>query len=219
MIGFVFVVVLQTIKGEYRAHAWRGESNSSSSNTEVFFSLFIDRLSDPSRFFDKEKMFPVVVRFNQGMIQDKVMNYVPSVRPFAEGTTISNSILASFVPRFLWPDKPIAGGHWNMEYFTGLIIEGYSMNIGPFGEAYGNFGKTGGMIFMFFYGLFFNLAIFLIIRYAKQKPTIILWFPVLFLNSIQIETDILMTVNSLLKNIIFVSLCYWGADRFMRIKL
>jgi hypothetical protein len=219
VIGFVFVIVLQTIKADYRAHAWRGESNSGSSNTEVLLSLFLDRLKDPSRFFDKEKMFPVVVRFNQGMIQDKVMNYVPSVRPFAEGSTISNSLLASFVPRFLWPDKPIAGGHWNMEYFTGLIIEGYSMNIGPFGEAYGNFGKTGGVIFMFFYGLFFNLVIVLIIRYAKNKPTIILWFPVLFLNSIQIETDILMTVNSLLKNLIFVSLCYWSANRFMRIQL
>ncbi len=219
VVGFIFVIILQTIKAEYRDYAWRGKSNKETSNTEVFFSLILDRLSDPSRFFDKDKMFPVVVRFNQGMIQDKVMNYVPSVKPFAEGTTIANSLLASFVPRFLWPDKPIAGGHLNMEHFTGLIIEGYSMNIGPFGEAYGNFGTTGGIIFMFFYGLFFNLAIILIIRYAKNKPTIILWVPILFLNSIQIETDILMTVNSLLKNIIFVALVYWAADRFMRVQL
>jgi len=128
-------------------------------------------------------------------------------------------VIASFIPRFLWPDKPIAGGKWNMEYFTGLIIEGYSMNVGPLGEAYGNFGNKGGIYFMFFYGLFFNIVIYLLIRIAKTKPTIILWFPVLFLNSIQVETDILMTVNALLKNCIFVAVCYWAADRFMRIKL
>jgi hypothetical protein len=93
------------------------------------------------------------------------------------------------------------------------------MNIGPFGESYGNFGPTGGVVFMFFYGLFFNLAIYLLLRYVKNRPTIILWFPILFLNSIQIETDILMTVNSLIKNCLFLAFCYWAADRFMRLKL
>ena len=106
-----------------------------------------------------------------------------------------------------------------MEYFTGLIIEGYSMNVGPFGEAYGNFGSTGGIIFMLFYGLFFNLAIFFLLKVSKSKPTIILWFPIIFLNAIQVETDILMTVNSVIKNCLFVAICYWGASRFMRIQL
>jgi hypothetical protein len=174
---------------------------------------------EPGRFFDKEKNFPIVVRFNQGMIQAKVMDYIPQYRPYAEGSTIFNTLAASFVPRFLWPDKPIAGGHWNMEYFTGLIIKGYSMNIGPLGESYGNFGSPGGIYFMFFYGFFFNLSIFLLLRVASRRPTIILWFPIIFLNAIQVETDILMTVNSVIKNCLFVAFCYWAADRFMRIQL
>jgi len=219
VIGFFFVLILQTIKGEYRAYAWKGESQNGKTNTEIFFSLIYDRISNPLAFIDKENMFPVVTRFNQGLIQDKVMNYVPAIRPYAGGSTIINSLFGSFVPRFLWPEKPNAGGKWNMEYFTGLIIEGYSMNIGPFGEAYGNFGTNGGIIFMFFYGLFFNIVLYIIIQIAKNRPTIILWFPVLFLNSIQIETDILMTVNALVKNCIFAALCFWAADRFMRIQL
>jgi hypothetical protein len=217
--GAFLVLVLQSIKVEYRAIAWNGIGQQGVSNTEVFFALIIDRISDPSLFLDKEKNFPMVVRFNQGMIQDKVMSYVPRIRPYAEGETIFNSLAASFVPRFLWPDKPMAGGHWNMEYFTGLTIEGYSMNIGPFGEAYGNFGTPGGIYFMFFYGLFFNLAIYFLLRIAKTRPTIILWFPIIFLNAIQVETDILMTVNSVIKNCLFVAFCYWAADRFMRIQL
>jgi len=219
LVGAVLVLILQSIKGEYRRISWYGEGKEDVSNTEAFFSLIADRIQNPEMFFDKEKNFPIVVRFNQGMIQAKVMDYVPQSRPFSGGTTIYNSILASFIPRFLWPDKPMAGGHWNMEYFTGFVVVGYSMNIGPFGESYGNFGVTGGIIFMFFYGLFFNYAIYLLLKIAKNRPTIILWFPIIFLNAIQVETDILMTVNSVIKNCIFIALLYWAADRFLRIQL
>jgi hypothetical protein len=217
--GAFLVLVLQSIKREYRAAAWHGVKSENTSNTTTFINLLYKRISNPGEIFDEANFFPIAVRFNQGMIQSKVMDYIPKFNPYTEGKTIFNSVIASFIPRFLWPDKPIAGGKWNMEYFTGLIIEGYSMNVGPLGEAYGNFGNQGGVYFMLFYGLFFNLVIYVLIRIAKTKPTIILWFPILFLNSIQMETDILMTVNSLLKNCIFVAVCYWATDRFMRIQL
>lgn len=219
VVGAVLVLLLQSIKGEYRAYAWYGKGGGELSNTQAFLKILQDRIEDPSMFFDRYTMFPTVNRFNQGMIQGKVMAYVPTQRPFSEGSTIVNSLFASFVPRILWPEKPNAGGHWNMEYFTGFIVEGYSMNVGPFGESYGNFGPSGGIYFMFLYGLFFNFAIFLLLRIARRRPTIILWFPVLFLNSIQVETDILMTVNSLIKNSIFIAFCYWAAERFLRLKL
>ncbi|MFT3846492.1 MAG: hypothetical protein QM725_15650 [Lacibacter sp.] len=215
--GMVFVLILQSIKSDYRDVAWLGKTEQS--NTEAFFSLMLDRITNPDRFFNWTTMFPIVNRFNQGMIVGKVMAYVPQRAPFAEGETIFKSLAASFVPRLLWPNKPISGGQFNMERFTGYIIKGYSMNVSPMGEAYGNFGVQGGIIFMFFYGLFFSVVILLLLRMIKTKPTLILWFPVLFLNSIQIETDILMCVNSVIKNLIFIALCYWAADRFLRLKL
>jgi len=218
IVGFIFVIVLQSIKSDYRDVAWRGQGGEQG-NTEAFFTLFIDRLASPEQFFDMRLMFPTVNRFNQGMIVGKVMVHVPRVAPFADGETIFSSLAASFVPRILWPNKPVSGGHFNMERFTGFIIEGYSMNISPMGEAYGNFGVQGGIFFMFFYGLFFSGMIFLLLKVIRKRPTLILWFPVLFLNSIQIETDILMCVNSLLKNLIFIGFCYWAADRFLRLKL
>ncbi len=217
IVGLIFVLVLQSIKSDFRDVAWRGKGDQG--NTEAFFSLFVDRLANPVQFFDLRLMFPTVNRFNQGMIVGKVMVHVPKVEPYAEGETIFTSLAASFVPRILWPNKPIAGGHLNMERFTGFTIEGYSMNVSPMGEAYGNFGVQGGIIFMFLYGLFFSIVIFLLLKVIRKRPTLILWFPVLFLNSIQIETDILMCVNSLLKNLIFIGFCYWAADRFLRLKL
>ncbi len=202
IVGFIAVLLLQSIKADYRAIAWRGEGEGDQSNTEAFFSLIINRITEPGRFIDLDLMFPTVNRFNQGMIVSKVLEYIPNRAPFADGETITLSLAATFVPRILWPDKPEAGGHMNMLRFTGLKIEGYSMNISPMGEAYGNFGVEGGIAFMLAYGLFFSILIVILMNYVRKKPTLILWFPVLFLNSIQIETDILMCLNSLIKNML-----------------
>jgi hypothetical protein len=217
ILGFIFLLLLQSIKVDYRAVAWRGGSEEG--NTKVFFSLLVDRIQNPQQFFDWGLMFPTVVRANQGMIVGKVMVHVPATEPFAEGETIFTTLAASFVPRVLWPDKPRAGGHENMLRFTGYKIEGYSMNISPMGEAYANYGINGGIIFMFFYGLFFSLVILFLLHVIRKRPTLILWFPTIFLNSIQMETDILMCVNSLIKNLLFVWFCYWAADRLLRLKL
>ena len=216
-LGFLFIVLMQSVKSDFRKITWGGKEVESKSST--FLNLVVERIQNPVIFSDKYELFPIVVRFNQGMIIGKVINYVPRQVPYYEGETIATSLAASFVPRLLWPDKPIAGGKLNMLQFTGLVIEGYSMNVSPFGEAYANFGATEGIIFMFFYGLFFNLVVFFLTRKAKTRPTILLWFPILFINSIQIETDILMTVNSLLKSLLFMAFCYWGASRFLNLKL
>lgn len=217
--GIFFILILQSVKADYRAIAWRGQGKGEQTNTGAFFTLIMDRLAEPGRFFDLDLMFPTINRFNQGMIVGKVMDHVPKREPFAEGETIFKSLAATFVPRILWPDKPEAGGHQNMLRFTGFLIEGYSMNISPLGEAYANYGVEGGAFFMLLYGLFFALLIVLLMNYVKKKPTLILWFPVLFLNSVQMETDILMCLNSLIKNMVFVAFCYWAADRFLRLKL
>ena len=84
------------------------------------------------------------------------MNNVPSQTPFARGETIRNALVASVFPRFLYPDKPIAGGRENMENYAGISLnENTSMDISQVGEAYANFGEMGGIIMMFVLGLFF----------------------------------------------------------------
>ena len=87
------------------------------------------------------------------------------------------------------------------------------MNIGPFGEAYANFDKTGGVIYMFFYGLFFNLVLSLILKFSEKRPTIVLWVPFFFYYAIGVETDLLATMGSLVKGLIFT----WIVFKFFRI--
>jgi hypothetical protein len=217
--GIFAVLLLQSVKADYRTIAWRGIGKEDQTNTEAFFKLLLDRLSTPERFYDMGLLFPTVNRFNQGMLVGKVLDHVPNRAPFAEGETIFLTLAATFVPRFMWPDKPMSGGHYNMERFAGYRIEGVSMNISPMGEAYGNYGVDGGIFFMLLYGLFFAFLIVLLMNYVKKRPTLMLWFPILFLNSIQIETDILMVLNSLIKSAVFVAFCYWAAKKFLRLKL
>jgi hypothetical protein len=218
LLGFFFVLILQTVKGEYRMTTWRSDQGTAD-KAGVFFNLMTDKAVNAENLLSKQAIFPIVVRFNQGMIIGKVMGHVPFYTDFQEGETIWKSLAASFVPRYLWPDKPTAGGKANMLLFTGLLIQGYSMNVGPYGEAYGNFGVTGGVIYMFFYGLFFNFVFYIILKKVQNHPTLLLWVPYLFLNSIQVETDTLMTVNTIIKGTIFLIFIFWFFKRAIGLKL
>jgi hypothetical protein len=222
-IGFIlllmfFILSIQSIKTEYRRLTWYG-GGGDRNQTEIFTTLLFDKMTAPEQIFTMEGFMPVVVRMNQGMIVSRVMGYIPEKKSFADGETILNSTFSTFVPRIFWPDKPIAGGKYNMQRFTGMEVEGYSMNVGVIGEAYGNFGKNGGVVFMFVYGVFFNLVFYFLIGLLKKNPTLILWVPFIFVNAVQAETDTLMTINSTIKNILFVGLLYWSFKRYLKIKL
>ena len=168
---------------------------------------------------DKDKLFFVAVRLNQGWLIAVTMDRVPSRHPFANGETIWQSVAASLVPRLLWPDKPEAGGKANLKRFWGFDLRGFSMNIGPIGEAYANFDEVGGCIYMFFYGLFFNLILFTILRLAERRPTMILWLPFLFMYTITVESDLLLTMNFILKGVFFTWIVFRLFKALFKIEL
>lgn len=199
--GIYFVFVLQTIKHEYRSIAWK-----QGANPLYFGELLVSKLTNPFQSMDEEATLGVLARLNQGWLICKTMYHVPKDKPYAYGETIALSVAASVVPRIFWPTKPKAGGHYNLERFWGYKLERYSMNIGPVGEAYGNFGKYGGIVFMFFYGLIFNYFLNIVLGFVKSRPTWILWLPFLFLYAIGTETDIVSTVNYVVKSLVFLFL-------------
>ena len=212
--GFSFIIILQSVKGEYRKVAWVSVASST-----YFADLVADRLSNPSKIIDPNALFATAVRFNQGWLIASTMSRVPSVVPYAEGETIYNSVLAILVPRFLWPDKPIAGGKYNLKRFLGYGDISYSMNIGPIGEAWANFGKWGGIFFMFLYGLFFRFIFDFLLGIVNKRPSVIIWFPLLFFYAVGVETDILTTLNSLVKTMVFVGFIFWIFPKVFRIEL
>jgi hypothetical protein len=209
LVGIFFILVIQSVKTDYRERVWGGGG----ADPAYYFQLVSEKVISPSSIFDPTKSFFMAVRMNQGWLIAKTMYNVPEKHDFAHGETIWQSIAAAIVPRFLWPDKPESGGKANLKRFWGFNLVGFSMNIGPFGEGYANFDVGGGIAFMFFYGLFFNLVLSLVIKLSEKRPTIILWVPFLFFYAISVETDLLTTMGSLIKGLFFT----WVIFRAFRI--
>jgi hypothetical protein len=195
--GFFFAFIIQLVKPDYRAKA---VLNNNSSNYILFFTLITDKLTNEQSLFSDEVIANNVVRINQGWIISYVMNYIPSHRPYANGKTVEDAIVASIFPRFLYPNKPIAGGRANMENYAGYTLnEGTSMDISQVGEAYANFGVTGGIIMMFCLGLFSNIVISFVEKKCLIHPELILWLPLLYLQVVKAETSLVTVLNHLTK--------------------
>lgn len=207
LLGVFLIAVLQSIKPGYRKAVW--DKNFQGSNIEVFQDLVVDKISDPTSIFTKEQFFFIYYRMNQGFNQALVMKHIPAKRDFDEGENLFVSIASSVIPRFLWPDKPEAGGKANMKYYTGYTITTWATNVGPMGEAYGSFGTTGGIIYMMLLGLFVRFYFGKVLKLSKRFPLLIFWMPVLFYQvSYSAENDTLQILNSLFKTSLFIFLLY-----------
>jgi hypothetical protein len=204
LVGFYFILLLQSIKIEYRRAAWSGEGGG-----PVYFAQLIgERVADPALLLEPKNSFLTYVRLNQGWLVGTTIFFVPHRYPFANGETIWESIAAAIVPRLFWPNKPEAGGRANLKRFWGYKLKGYSENIGPLGEAYGNFGVTGGIIYMFFFGLFFNFLLKKVLKKADDIPTLILWVPFLFSGTLTVESDLLTVLGVIIKGLFFTWLIF-----------
>ncbi len=218
-VGLIGILIIQSVKHEYRQTVWGNSSGGTGANIALFATLAGQNIQGESGVFSEEKLFFTAIRFNQGWLVASVMKNVPSRVPFAGGETIWQSLLASVAPRFLWPNKPEAGGKANIKRFLGWDLRGTSMNIGLLGEAYANFNAWGGCLFLFCYGLAFQWAYNVVIRLTHRFPTLILWIPLLFYYCIGVENDVLTVVNHLTKTSFFVYVLFKIYPRLSNIRL
>ncbi|MFT2007743.1 hypothetical protein ACMA1I_03645 [Pontibacter sp. 13R65] len=219
IIGFFVLFLVQSVKGEYRNALWFGNIPPGQ-ETEFFQGLIEERISDMSILFSDKSINGFIYRINQGWIVGNVMYHVPTYEPYANGETIVSGVSASILPRFLNPDKYVAGGKEYFSRFSGLTLtEGTSMNISPLGEAYGNFGSSGGIIFMFVFGMIFNIILATIYKLARFHPSLILWLPLIFLQVVKAETDFTTVFNHLVKACFVTWLLYKSFPFFLKLKL
>lgn len=216
LLGMFIIVLIQSVKGDYRKRTWQGEGGG---DPVYFVQLVFEKITSPSSMLDPMSMFVTSVRLNQGWLVATTMKMVPEKHPFGNGEPLLDAVYASVIPRFLWPDKPEAGGKANLKRFWGFDLIGWSTNIGTLGEAYANFDRNGGLFYMFFYGLFFNFALSGIFKLAERRPTIILWIPFFFFSVINVETDLLTTMGALIKSVIFAWIIFRVFDLAFNMKL
>jgi hypothetical protein len=210
--AFALLLLIQSIKGEYRWHTWGYYRNERSSDAMLMVDLLMDRVSNPEKILTVDQIYLSFVRFNQGIMIGNAMAKVPVYEAYANGEVLL-SLLYPFVPRLLWPGKPQTGGYENIRRFTTLPqFENTSINLSPVGEGYVNFGY-GGILFALFYGILLSSVFQYVVCLAERTPTVILWLPVLYVGSLTMETDLLSTWGGLVNSAIFISLLFWLLKR------
>ena len=173
-------------------------------------------LQGDSTFFSPQRWSRSLDRFNQGYHVAMALKHTPSVEPYARGETIGQALLGALVPRLIWPDKPLAGGHDMYHRFAGQRLS-YSANLGPLGETYVNFGRGGAVLGMLLFG--FLLAAWyaglgrLAIRYW---PALLLWLPFIFSAMLSLETDFATVLNHGVKATLFTGGA-WGLFRVIKL--
>lgn len=217
-VGMMLILLLQSTKQEYRMLTWYSESDKS--NAEIYKEVALSRIENPSLLFNIETLQNMGARLNQGWIIARILNNMPENYPFVKGETVQMALEASLLPRFLAPNKVMAGGRYNFERFTGTELpETTSMDISLAGEGYANYGTTGGIIFLFFVGVFYNVMITWIISISRNYPTVLLWLPLLFFQVIKAETDLATVLNHFTKAAMVAFGIFWGMTKVLKLKM
>jgi hypothetical protein len=208
-IGIFLLLVIQSVKQTYRKITWTGNFEG---NKAVLFSNLVQQRATASGLFTEDAFFPMYYRGNEGFNVAMVMHRIPALQPYDNGINLAKTFASTVVPRVLWTDKPESGGKFNMKYYAGYEIEGFSTNVIPIGEAYGSFGPLGGIIYMILLGAFVRWAYRKVFIIANKTPLIIFWIPVLFYQVVySMESDTLQIMNSLVKSAFFI----WVLTKFM----
>lgn len=177
--GIVIFAVLQPVKGNYRELTW----NAADWNTVEAIGGFggaVDRLgywvpafekflADP---FASEQAVSATTRRFSGLLQlAHMIDWVPSRIPYKHGEGFS-STLASFVPRFLWPGKPLSTVLYDryaidFGYADWSQVTSTTTGLLMVEEGYWDFGYVGVLL----YAAIFGLTIKVLFHNSKANAT------------------------------------------------
>ena len=203
------IIVIQQIKSSYRTATI---SQGKAGDVEAFDDAF-DDIQTTGGFFDKSNLAKHNVRINQGFILTNVMRHIPNKVAFAHGEELYKILEAAFLPRILAPNKLDAGDKTLVFKYAGINLRKHtSMSLGSMADGYINYAKTGGCIFMFALGLFFNLVLIWFNKMGKKFPIIILFVPMVFYFPIRPDTALQTGLGHLVKAtfLVWLVFTYWA---------
>lgn len=170
-VGIFLLLLIQTIKPEYRNETWDG--NKRTANSSVYYDILVSKVKDPKLLFEPINILGFSIRLNHGLILAKVIYNVPLNFNYGYGTNIATSFASSFIPRFIWFNKPKTGGSYNIVRFLGdkdSVDTANSYNLGFIGEAYAHFGRWISLIYLFFFWFINSIYIFKINSFIRKAP-------------------------------------------------
>jgi hypothetical protein len=159
-------VLLNPVKSAYRVQAWYGESNLGLvDRITLWFDLSGEAVRDivaGDQLGEIENLArQALARFDLIHKFAYVQDLTPAFVPYYEGSTYEY-LLFGWIPRFLWPDKPVASDvNSRLDVDYGLLepeqISGTTIGIGQLPEAYANFGPPGIIIVLLLQGISFAM--------------------------------------------------------------
>jgi hypothetical protein len=176
VVGMLGLSLLQSVKPTFRSSLNERQVSGPVESITRLTGLLVDKLKTGEIVDTTTDTNDSLVRFNQGWIIARVMKRVPDDVPYAMGQTLSDAVLFSIVPRFLFPDKKEGSSKTLFAQYTGVeLMMGTRMGLGIIGEFYANFGKWGGIASAFVYGCVIGYVFLLFADRAQRNP---LWWAV-----------------------------------------
>jgi hypothetical protein len=208
------VMILQSAKSDYRSEVWSGNRTAS---VGTLMSTLVSEVSGDT-LLNHEELAKLNSRMNQGWIISAIIENVPERIPHADGATIIAAVQDSLIPRAL-SGKSAVDQSGKVEHFTGLEVrDGTSFGLSVPGEAWANFG-FGGILFMGVMGLFYGSLMRLCASAPFGLRTLPLWTPLIFLQAVKAETELLVVLNHQIKAIVFVLLMYFVVRRVLKLRI
>ena len=159
-------LLLNPVKSAYRVQAWYGESNLGLvDRITLWFDLSGEAVSDivtGDQLGEMENLArQALARFDLIHKFAYVQDITPAFVPYYEGSTYEY-LLFGWIPRFLWPDKPVASDvNSRLDVDYGLLEQEQTTRatiaIGQLPEAYANFGPPGIIVVLLLQGISFAM--------------------------------------------------------------
>jgi hypothetical protein len=211
--AILIVISLQGIKSDFREITDKGKYEGS--KIGLFIGLAIDPEKYESRSNRENNIGEINARFNQGWIISAIMYHVPTVVKHEQGLTILHALRDTLLPRVLFEKRKVHVRDNFMRY-TGIIInKETSMGISILGESYINFGIIGGIVFMLVWGGLISLAFKYLLYLSYNYPTVVLWIPLMFLQVVKAETELVVVLNHGVKTAILLFVFYFSIRKIL----
>jgi hypothetical protein len=208
LCGIALIISLRGVTEQYRKLAWLGQDISLVGRTKLFFNLLQHRVEEngASETVQMGLESSASRSANLDLLADVILR-TPREIPYWEGHTYL-TLVGSFVPRFLWPDKPTKelGQAFGHRYgYVGKRDESTAFNLPILVEFYVNFGLYGVLVGMALVGVLYYM-IQRIVNSPGQDYLISLAGVVLIIPLLNIESDFSLAFGGLLMNGVAIGL-------------
>jgi len=172
--GIVIFALFQPVKNNYRALTWNtneaiGGFSGALERVSYWVPAFETFVSDP---FASEQAVSATTQRVSGLLQlAHMIDWVPSKIPYKYGEGFS-STFTSFVPRFLWPEKPLSTVLYDRYAIDFGYVDWSQVTSTTTGmllveEGYWDFGYLG----TFLYAAIFGLTIKVLFHNSRANAT------------------------------------------------